>query len=65
MYPQVEEAGKAKGFKLEAGKGNDPDTFGKKLIYVYDSNKFPFYQAEVYHQVSARLFILLDGVGLS
>lgn len=55
MYPQVEEAGIAKGFTLEAGKGNDPDTFGKRLVYVYDSNKFPFYQAEVYHQVSARL----------
>jgi peptide methionine sulfoxide reductase MsrA len=50
MYPQVEAAGLEKGFTLEAGKGNDPDTFGKKLIYVYDSNKFPFYQAEVYHQ---------------
>lgn len=52
MYQAVEAAGNAKGFTLEAGKGNDPDTFGKKLIYVYDSNKFPFYQAEVYHQVS-------------
>jgi hypothetical protein len=50
MYASVEEAGTAKGFRLEAGKGNDPDTFGKKLIYVYDSNKYPFYQAEVYHQ---------------
>jgi hypothetical protein len=50
MYPQVEAAGVEKGFKLEAGKGNEPDTFGKKLIYVYDSNKFPFFQAEVYHQ---------------
>lgn len=50
MYPQVEVAGLERGFTLEAGKGNDPDTFGKKLIYVYDSNKFPFYQAEVYHQ---------------
>lgn len=52
LYPAVEEAGKAKGFALEAGKGNDPDTFGKKLVYVYDSSKFPFFQAEVYHQVS-------------
>ena len=50
MYSQVEAAGKEKGFTLEAGRGNDPDTFGKKLVYVYDSNKFPFYQAEVYHQ---------------
>ena len=47
MYAQVEAAGNEKGFKLEAGKGNDSDTFGRKLIYVYDSNKFPFYQAEV------------------
>jgi peptide methionine sulfoxide reductase MsrA len=50
MYPQVEAAGLERGFSLQAGRGNDPDTFGKKLIYVYDSNKFPFYQAEVYHQ---------------
>mmetsp|Transcript_7430 Transcript_7430/g.10087 ORF Transcript_7430/g.10087 Transcript_7430/m.10087 type:complete len:266 (-) Transcript_7430:179-976(-) len=50
MYPEVEAAATAKGMKLELGKGNDPDTFGKKLIYVYDSKKYPFYQAEVYHQ---------------
>lgn len=50
VYKEIEAAGVAKGFTLEAGKGNDPDTFGKKLIYVYDSNKYPFYQAEVYHQ---------------
>lgn len=36
--------------KLVAGKGNDPDTLGKKLVFVYDTNEFPFHQAEVYHQ---------------
>lgn len=49
-YPLVQEAGKKAGFQLIAGKGNDPDTLGKQLIYVYDTAKFPFYQGEVYHQ---------------
>eukprot|EP00540_Astrosyne_radiata_P005010 CAMPEP_0116841836 /NCGR_PEP_ID=MMETSP0418-20121206/11175_1 /TAXON_ID=1158023 /ORGANISM="Astrosyne radiata, Strain 13vi08-1A" /LENGTH=260 /DNA_ID=CAMNT_0004472365 /DNA_START=51 /DNA_END=833 /DNA_ORIENTATION=+ len=50
MYPELELAGADKGLKLVAGKGNDPDTLGKKLVYVYDTNEFPFHQAEVYHQ---------------
>lgn len=50
LYPQVEAAAEAKGMILALGKGNDPDTLGKKLIYVMDSTKYPFYQAEVYHQ---------------
>lgn len=50
MYKEVVSAAVAKGMSLEAGKGNDPDTLGKKLVYVYDTAKFPFYQAEVYHQ---------------
>ena len=40
----------AKGMTLENGKGNDPDTLGRKLVYVYDTKSFPFYQGEVYHQ---------------
>lgn len=58
-YPAVEAAASNAGFSLLPGKGNDPDTLGKKLVYVYDSNTFPFYQAEVYHQfhVSALLWI--------
>ena len=47
MYAQVEAAGKDRGMTLVDGKGNDPDTLGKRLVYVMDSNKFPFYQAEV------------------
>mmetsp|Transcript_27443 Transcript_27443/g.31729 ORF Transcript_27443/g.31729 Transcript_27443/m.31729 type:complete len:87 (-) Transcript_27443:1328-1588(-) len=50
MYQEVEAAANAKGMKLAPGQGNDPDTLGKKLVYVMDSNVFPFYQAEVYHQ---------------
>ena len=38
------------GFKLAVGRGNDPDTLGQKLVYVYDTAAFPFFQAEVYHQ---------------
>ena len=33
------------------GKGNDPDTSGKRAVFVYDTEKFPFYAGEVYHQV--------------
>lgn len=50
-YEQVRAAGEAMGFQLEVGQGNDPDTLGKdKLVYVYDSSKFQFHQAEVYMQ---------------
>jgi peptide methionine sulfoxide reductase MsrA len=49
-YPAVEAAATAKGMTLRMGKGNDPDTLGTKSVFVYDTAKFPFYQAEVYHQ---------------
>jgi len=49
-YKEVDAAAQAKGFKLLEGRGNDPDTLGKKVVWVMDSEKFPFYQAEVYHQ---------------
>jgi hypothetical protein len=50
VYPAVEATAAKAGFRLQAGTGNDPDTLGKKLVYVYDTAAFPFYQAEVYHQ---------------
>lgn len=49
-YQALQSVAAEAGFKLEEGKGNDPDTFGKQLVYVYDTAKYPFYQAEVYHQ---------------
>lgn len=49
-YPAMETAAEKAGFRLVPGKGNDPDTLGKQIVFVYDSKKFPFYQAEVYHQ---------------
>ena len=47
QYSLVEAAAEARGMTLKEGKGNDPDTLGKRIVYVMDSNKFPFYQAEV------------------
>ena len=46
----IKEAADKKGIMLKEGNGNDPDTLGKKMAFVMDSNKFPFNQAEVYHQ---------------
>lgn len=50
MYKEVEKAAQNKGMTLVKGQGNDPDTFGKKIVYVYDTKEYPFHQAEVYHQ---------------
>lgn len=50
IVKELAEAGAKIGIKLVEGKGNDPDTLDKKIVYVMDSNVFPFYQAEVYHQ---------------
>lgn len=35
---------------FKAGQGDDADTLGQAKVWVYDSDKFPFYQAEIYHQ---------------
>ena len=32
-----------KGMKLLPGKGDEPDTLNDKIIYVYDTEQFPFY----------------------
>lgn len=50
-YAAVIAAGLEQGFRVQVGKGNDGDTLHKnKLVYIYDSDKFPFHQAEVYMQ---------------
>lgn len=41
-YPKIEAVAQEYGFKLSKGKGNDPDTLGKQLVYVYDTKQFPF-----------------------
>lgn len=51
-FPEVEAAAKREGLslKLVEGKGDDSDTLGKKIVWVMDTAKYPFIQAEVYHQ---------------
>lgn len=49
LFKQVETANAGR-LQLVRGEGNDADTVGTKKVWVYDSNKFPFYQGEVYHQ---------------
>merc|ERR1719215_467127 len=49
LYKQVE-AANAGRLQLLRGEGNDADTVGTKKVWIYDSDKFPFYQGEVYHQ---------------
>jgi peptide methionine sulfoxide reductase MsrA len=51
VYSEVKAAADAAGFTLQAAVGNDSDTFATPgLVLVYDTEQFPFYQAEVYHQ---------------
>jgi len=49
LFEQVEGANRGR-LKLLAGRGSDPDTLLKGVVYVYDSDEFPFFQAELYHQ---------------
>merc|ERR1719171_1930698 len=41
---------KAVTFEFKEAKGDDGDTLGQALIWVYDTAQFPFQQAENYHQ---------------
>jgi len=40
----------AQAFELLVGAGNDRDTLGEALVWVYDTETYPFHQAELYHQ---------------
>ena len=50
FFGPMKKVAKKNGYKLQAGKGSDPDNLGQRLVYVYDSSEFPFHQAEIYHQ---------------
>lgn len=50
LFKEISAAAEKKGLKLLDGKGNDADTLGKKAVWVMDSDAFPVYQAELYHQ---------------
>jgi len=49
LFKQIEAANEGR-LQLLRGMGNDEDTVGTKKVWVYDSDKFPFYQGEIYHQ---------------
>lgn len=49
FFKEVESANAGR-MKLLRGQGGDADTVGTKNVWIYDSEKFPFYQGEVYHQ---------------
>ena len=49
-FDVIREAAAASPMKLYRGRGDEPDTIGDRVVLVYDSNKFPFYPAELYHQ---------------
>jgi len=49
LFKSIEAANNGR-LELVAGKGNDADTVNTKKVWVYDSNKYPFHQGEVYHQ---------------
>ena len=57
QYAAIEQAANEAGFQLVAGKGSDPDTLKKQIVYVYDTAKYPFYQAEIYHQFHVRIVV--------
>lgn len=50
IVPELTNEAARVGIKLVEGKGDDRDTLDKKIVYVMDSNVFPFKQAEIYHQ---------------
>lgn len=50
FYEVIAKAASESPMRLMTGRGDEPDTIGDKVVLVYDSNKFPFYAAELYHQ---------------
>ena len=49
-YPIIEAAAKKSPMNLQPGRGDEGDTIGDRSVLVYDSNAFPFYAGERYHQ---------------
>ena len=59
LYPAIEKAAAGSPMKLVAGRGSEDDTLGSREILVYDSDKYPFYPAELYHRIAAATRTLL------
>jgi hypothetical protein len=45
------------GITLTEGRGDDPDTLGRREVFIMDTERFPFQQAEIYHQFHGNLLI--------
>jgi len=50
LFPVIKEAAAKSPMKLYRGVGDEPDTIGARAVLVMDSDAFPFYPGEVYHQ---------------
>ena len=52
----VDHAGTASWLRYRDGLGGTAgDTADERVVYVYDSDAFPFFRAEAYHQVLVLL----------
>mmetsp|Transcript_32284 Transcript_32284/g.74591 ORF Transcript_32284/g.74591 Transcript_32284/m.74591 type:complete len:336 (-) Transcript_32284:98-1105(-) len=49
FFKDISEANAGR-LKLALGKGSDPSTAGTDVLWIYDSEKYPFFQAELYQQ---------------
>jgi len=49
-YATVVAAAKESPMRLVEGRGDEEDTLADRTVLVMDSDKFPFYPAELYHQ---------------
>jgi peptide methionine sulfoxide reductase MsrA len=49
LYADVKAANKY-NMTLQAGSGGHADFEGEFVVYIYDSDRYPFYRAEKYHQ---------------
>ena len=49
-YGELVQAARHEEVELVEGRGNDPDTLRQGKVFVMDSDAFPFFQAEIYHQ---------------
>ena len=52
LYSLLEEAqnDSGNGITLKEGLGNDPDNLGDSSTWIMDSDDFPFFMGELYHQ---------------
>jgi peptide methionine sulfoxide reductase MsrA len=50
FFEAIQRAAGESPMRLVAGRGDERDTLSDKTVLIYDSKKFPFYPAELYHQ---------------